>query len=88
MVLSNNRRATPLTFADSPYTAQPIVEDYIHAKHPETGLDEVFVPGEAKPSWLVEQEQGHAAAAEVQAEPVARRKGNKAATASREEGLT
>ncbi|MDD1477068.1 hypothetical protein [Arthrobacter sp. H16F315] len=27
--------------------------DYLHATHPETGIEVVFVPGEALPDWAV-----------------------------------
>ncbi|MGM7777916.1 hypothetical protein ACSVHC_18120 [Arthrobacter sp. KNU-44] len=88
MALSNNRRATPLTFAESPYSPSPVFEDYFYAVHPESGLDVVYVPGEAKPQFVLEQEreQGRAVA-EKQAEPVAKRQGNKAVKASQDEGL-
>lgn len=28
-----------------------LARDYVHAKHPDTGADVVFVPGEALPDW-------------------------------------
>ncbi|UKA61379.1 hypothetical protein [Arthrobacter sp. FW306-04-A] len=79
MALSNNRRVTPLTFAESPYSPSPVFEDYFYAVHPETGLDVVYVPGEAKPQFVLEQEA--AAAAAPPSEPPVKR-GNKAVKAS------
>lgn len=29
-----------------------VARDFVHAVHPETGLDVVFVPGEALPTWV------------------------------------
>ncbi|MDO8338433.1 MAG: hypothetical protein Q7T15_09300 [Microcella sp.] len=30
-----------------------IAADYVHTKHPDTGLQVVFVPGETLPAWAV-----------------------------------
>lgn len=83
MALSNNRRTTPLTFADTPYSPSPVFEDYFHTKHPETGLDVVYVPGEAKPQFVLDQE---AAAAPTPEQPTVKR-GNKAVKALKDEDL-
>ena len=32
------------------------VKQHMYTRHPETGLDVVFVPEEAKPQWLLDQE--------------------------------
>ncbi|RFA14515.1 hypothetical protein B7R22_09855 [Subtercola boreus] len=40
---------------------QRIVQDYLTAVHPDTGLDVVFVPGEAAPDWAFEPVGQHAA---------------------------
>lgn len=73
-------RNEPLNFADAPVSTQGTAQCYIRTVHPETGLDVVYVPGEALPRWLVEK---LAAEAEITrpsaAEP--RKRGNKAVTA-------
>jgi hypothetical protein len=33
-------------------TGTRLATDYIHTTHPDTGLDVVFVPGEAVPDWV------------------------------------
>lgn len=39
------------TSSDLP-TTRSIATDYVHTVHPETGLEVVFVPGEALPDWI------------------------------------
>ena len=43
------RAAIPAPEAQAP----PVTaDDYVHAVHPDTGLDVVFVPGETLPDWV------------------------------------
>lgn len=73
-------RNEPLSFADAPVSEQGTAQCYIRTVHPETGLDVVFVPGEALPHWLTEK---LAAEAETpQPSAGARKRGNKAVTAT------
>lgn len=39
----------------APEKAQPVIlDDYLHTTHPDTGVDVVFVPGEAIPQWAAQ----------------------------------
>jgi hypothetical protein len=37
--------------ATSDNTSPRIAQDYVHTIHPDTGIEVVFVPGEALPAW-------------------------------------
>lgn len=76
-MLTNDRHRTPLTFTASPFTDRPVFDDYAYAVHPDTGLEVVFCPGEAKPAWFIDAER----AAVPPPEPPAPQRGNKAVTA-------
>ncbi len=40
---------------EAPERTQPVIlTDYLHTTHPDTGVDVVFVPGEALPQWAAE----------------------------------
>jgi len=41
--------------------AERISLGYLHTVHPDTGLEVVFVPGEALPAWAVEVQNGQVA---------------------------
>ena len=56
-----------------------ICQDYLHVVHPDTGLDVVFIPGEALPDWLVGVRHE---AATHDAAPVVGKRGNKPVTAT------
>ncbi len=60
-----------------------ICTDYLNTTHPETGLDVVFVPGEALPEWAYADQQARRVAPEGDTLPIAPRKPLRALDADR-----
>jgi len=74
---SRRERSEPLQFADATGAGTPVFEAVTNVKHPDFG-EVTFLPGEAKPRWLLEQQ----AAAQADPAPEAPKRGNKPVTGS------
>lgn len=78
-----HRRAVALPVEPAPKFTSRTNREYLHLVHPVTGLEVVFVPGEALPQWawdaLTEQES----AAAAKTTPPARGKGRKGVNAGK-----
>ena len=68
-------RAEPLQFGDATGAGTPVFEAVTRVEHPDFG-EVTFLPGEAKPGWVVEQQ------ATAPPAPVAPKQGNKPVTGS------
>lgn len=78
---ARNRSVEPLQLGDTSGEVSPVFTEVTRMPHP--GVGEVtFLPGEAKPRWVVELQQKEAtAAAEPAPGTVPPKRGNKAVTA-------
>jgi len=51
----SRERSEPLQFGDATGAGTPVFDAVTSVKHPEFG-EVTFLPGEAKPAWLIEQQ--------------------------------
>jgi hypothetical protein len=58
-----------------------VSQDYLHAVHPETGLEVVFVPGEALPAWAREEQRAALQPSPAPAKKPAKGKGQRSVKA-------